>query len=208
MDNMKEFLRSTEIIDSDSPIIKEKTEIITKNAVNTVDRAVKLFYNVRDSIKYKVFSDWPEYGDFRASNAANLKSSFCIPKSVLLVAMSRAAEIPARLHFANIRNHLLPPDLIKVIGTDLMVYHGYAELYINGKWVKATPSFDLNLCKRHNFIPVDFNGLDDAILHQYDKKGRKHVEYVEDRGFCADFTRDLYKKIKREWIMVYSSFTR
>lgn len=207
MDNMKEYLRSTDIINSESPFIKNKTEIITKNAVNTVDKAVKIFYNVRDSIKYRIFSEWPEFGDFRASNVVNYESSFCIPKSILLVAMSRAAGIPARLHFANIKNHLLPPDLAKMIGTDLMVYHGYAELYVD-KWVKATPSFELDLCKRHGFIPVDFNGLDDAILHQYDKKGRKHVEYIEDRGFYADFTRDLYKKIKREWMMVYSSFTR
>ena len=29
------------------------------------------------------------------------------------------------------------------MGTDLFVYHGYAELFLDGKWVKATPAFNV-----------------------------------------------------------------
>ncbi|MHA1169020.1 MAG: transglutaminase-like domain-containing protein [Candidatus Hodarchaeales archaeon] len=199
---------STDVIDCDSVVIRKKTEKITCTAGNAAEKAIKIFYEVRDSIKYRVFTEWPKYGDFRASNVVKSESSFCIPKAILLVAMSRAVEIPARLHFANIRNHLLHPELVKLIGTDLMIYHGYAELYIYNKWVKVTPSFDLELCDKHGFVPVDFNGLDDAIFHQHDRNGRKHIEYVEDRGVYADFTREFYSAMIKDFKELYSSFHR
>jgi len=43
-------------------------------------------------------------------------------------------------------------------GTNLFTHHGYDELYIEGRWVKATPTMDLKMCQEEGIIPVEFDG--------------------------------------------------
>ena len=69
-------------------------------------------------------------------------------------------------------------------------YHGYALLYIEGKWVKATPAFDLEMCQHNRFIPVEFDGEHDAILHSHNQDGKSHVEYLLDHGYRDDVPLD------------------
>ena len=111
---------------------------------------------------------------------------FCIPKAVLLAALARARGIPARLGFADVRNHLATPRLLQAMGTDLFIYHGYTELHLEGKWVKATPAFNLGLCEKAGVKPLEFDGRSDSVFHQYDRSGRRHMEYVRDHGSYAD----------------------
>ena len=72
------------------------------------------------------------------------------------------------------------------MGTDLFVYHGYTEMYLNEKWVKATPAFNLSLCTRFNVKPLEFDGTEDSIFHEFNAFGQKHMEYVRDHGHFAD----------------------
>ncbi|MFX0067202.1 MAG: transglutaminase domain-containing protein [Candidatus Hermodarchaeota archaeon] len=189
---MKEYLQCTASIDCDSPLVRQKALELIGNEENEEEKAKILFYFVRDAIKYRVFTDWPEREIFKASRTLNEGIGFCIPKALLLAALARVAGIPARLQFADIRNLLLPPSLLDAYGTDVMVYHGYVGLFIKGKWVKVNPAFDIELCERHDIIPVDFWGSADALFHLHDKKGRKHFEYLKDHGHFADFTDELY----------------
>ncbi|MGH7277982.1 MAG: hypothetical protein ACREJG_04770, partial [Candidatus Rokuibacteriota bacterium] len=96
------------------------------------------------------------------------------------------AGIPARVGFADVRNHLTTPRLRAVMGTDVFYYHGYTDLYLGGRWVKATPAFDRTLCDRFGVRALEFDGRADSLFHPYDTSGRRHMEYVHDRGTHAD----------------------
>jgi hypothetical protein len=88
--------------------------------------------------------------------------------------------------FADVRNHLCTPRLRALMNTDVFYYHGYAEMLLRGAWVKATPAFDRGLCDRFGVLPLEFTGLADSLFHPYDRSGRRHMEYVCDRGAQTD----------------------
>ena len=126
----------------------------------------------------------------RASAVLERRSAYCVPKAVLLTAAARAAGIPARLGFADVRNHLQSERLEAVMQTDLFVFHGYSALWIDGRWVKASPAFNAELCARFGVAPLDFDGRIDALLHAFTGDGRRHMEYVRDRGLRQDLPLD------------------
>lgn len=110
----------------------------------------------------------------------------CVQKAVLLVALARAAQIPARLRFAEIRAHLTSANIVEKRGSNIFPCHGLTDLYINGHWVKATPTYDLPHCRKIGVSPVQFTGEDDALLPGQTDDGRPNVDYLRDRGFFAD----------------------
>jgi transglutaminase-like putative cysteine protease len=183
---MEKYLKPTAGIDSDHPSIKERAQNIISGKREAVDKAKSLFYWVRDEIKYNPFLTIEFSENFRASKTLEKRQGFCIEKAAVLAAFARALGIPARLHFADIRNYLVSDKLLKVMGTNLFSYHGYTELYIKGKWVKATPAFDLKMCHKSRIIPVEFDAQNDAILHSHNLDGKLHIEYVEDHGYRED----------------------
>ncbi|MGQ9583721.1 MAG: transglutaminase-like domain-containing protein [Thermoplasmatota archaeon] len=180
-------MRPTEFLDADHPAVRERTRELMSGLEGAAERARALFYFVRDSIPYRIVYELPGPGYFRASETLRRGHGFCMPKAVLLAALARAAGIPSRLHFADIRNRLLPSTTLERLGTDIMAYHTYVELHIDGNWVKATSSFDIGYCERFGVVPVDFDGRADALLHHLDRRGRTHIEYVADHGARPDF---------------------
>jgi transglutaminase-like putative cysteine protease len=66
------------------------------------------------------------------------------------------------------------------------VYHGYTEFYLAGKWVKATPAFNVELCEKHHVAALDFNGREDSIFHEYSPDKKQFMEYLEYNGVYAD----------------------
>lgn len=145
-------------------------------------RATALFANVRDMIRYDPYAIDLRPEALRASVTLASKRSWCVPKAILLVAGARAVGIPARIGFADVRNHLSSEKLRQRMGSDLFVFHGYAALHVDGQWLKASPAFNSELCKRFGVAPLEFDGRSDALLHAYDGEGRRHMEYVNDRG--------------------------
>ncbi len=76
--------------------------------------------------------------------------------------------------------------LYERIKTDVFIWHSYSDLHLDGRWVKATPAFDLALCQRAGVKPLEFDGRSDSLFHPYDGEGRRHMEYLKDRGPFAD----------------------
>lgn len=184
--HMDEYLRPTSRIDSYNSDIKQKAEEITNGIENDVDKAIRLFYWVRDEIKYTPIAPLEIFEDYRASETLKRGKGFCVEKASLLAAFARAVGIPTRLHLADIRNHLVSESLMNVMGTNLFSPHGYCELHLEGKWVKATPAFDLTMCQENRIKPVEFDGKHDAIFHSHNLDGDLHIEYVKDRGHYPD----------------------
>ena len=169
----KKYLAPTPIIDCDHPGIVEYANATVNGAGREpVAMAVKLYYAVRDDIWYDPYYPFylPEH--YRASNVLKSGRGFCVSKAALLCALGRAVGIPSRVGFGTVRNHLATPKLIDYVGSDVFVYHGFTEFLLEGKWVKATPTFNAELCKKHQVAPLEFNGREDSIFHalQYGAK--------------------------------------
>jgi len=198
----RDCLAPTTVIDSDNIIVKDYASIAIEDAKDDTEKAIRLYYKVRDDILYDPYSPFflPEH--YRASNIIKLKRGFCVPKAVLLTAAGRAAGIPTRLGFADVKNHLSTDSLIEFLGSDLFVYHGYTEFYLNGKWVKATPAFNRELCERFNVKPLEFDGKNDSIFQQYNGDNKKFMEYVTDHGSYSDLP---LEKILSAWKKEYGS---
>jgi transglutaminase-like putative cysteine protease len=182
---MNEYLAPGRYIDSDHPDV---IAFAKKNLQGSkpIDQAVALYYAVRDQIRYNPFLDFSTDAPFRASQCLASGEGFCVGKAALLAAAARVAGIPARVGFADVRNHLTTPALRERMGTDLFIYHGFTELELEGRWVKATPAFNLALCQRFRVKPLEFDGREDSIFHPFDEQDRRHMEYVHLRGSHAD----------------------
>ena len=194
---MTEFLSSARCIDNADPAVQAFSE---RNASgrSVRERAVSLYYAVRDQIRYNPFLDFSDAEVFRASAVLKAGEGFCVGKASLLAACARAAGIEARVGFADVKNHLTTPRLAETMGSDLFIYHGYSDLRIDGKWVKATPAFNLALCTRFRVKPLEFDGRADSIFHPFDEDERRHMEYLRDRGVYADVPVDEIQSAFRE----------
>lgn len=182
---MNPYLESAQFIDSAHPAVVSFSRKFTAGNSGR-ERAVSLYYAVRDEIRYNPFLDFSRPEAFRASSVLAANEGFCIGKAALLAAAARAAGIPARVGFADVKNHLTTPRLAETMGSDLFIYHGFAELELEGRWVKATPAFNLALCKRFRVKPLEFDGREDSIFHAFDEDERRHMEYIRSRGSFAD----------------------
>ena len=182
---MSEFLAPGRYVDSVHPAVQAFTK---KNVSGKgeIEKAVSLYYAVRDGIRYNPFLDFSDDAVFRGSHCIETGQGFCIGKAALYAACARAAGIPSRVGFADVKNHLTTPALRARMGSDLFVYHGFTELELEGKWVKATPAFNVELCRRFRVKPLEFDGREDSIFHQYDEDDRRHMEYLRLRGSYAD----------------------
>ena len=195
------YLAPGRYIDSDHPAVREFAAAHAKGE-SEIERAVSLYYAVRDGIRYNPFLDFSQDAAYRASSTLERGEGFCVGKSALLAACARTLGIPARVGFADVKNHLTTPRLRERMGTDLFIYHGYCELFLNGKWVKATAVFNRELCQRFRVKPLEFDGREDSIFHPFDADDRRHMEYVKDHGSFADVPAE---RIQREFRAYYPS---
>ena len=191
---MDKSLQPTPIVDSDNDAIQQKARQLTTGREDVVEKAKVLFYFVRDEIKYNPYL--PKYlpEHFQASQTLARGEGYCVQKAVLLVALARALGIPARLGFAKIRNNLLTEKIRAWMNGDIFPWHGFAELYIEGKWVKATAAFDLKMCRENGLLPVEFDGRSDAQFPAHNQDGKPFVEYLLYRGQYDDVPLDEIRK--------------
>ena len=196
-DRSTDYLQAGRYIDSAHPKVVEFAAQHAKGADNR-EKAVALYYAVRDRIRYNPFQNFMADDAYRASACLERNVGWCVSKAALLAACARAAGIPARVGFADVKNHLTTPELTAKMGTDLFVYHGYSELQLDGRWIKATPAFNLSLCTRFRVKPLEFDGREDSIFHPIDEDERRHMEYVRWRGEHADVPADDIKRVFSE----------
>lgn len=178
-------LAPTALIDSDAPAVQAFAEQHAQGATDR-ERAVALYLAVRDGFRYDPYRiDLSPQGMAASTVLAN-GYGWCVPKAALLTAACRAAGIPARMGFADVKNHLSTERMRETMKTDLFIWHGYTDIWLDGAWRKATPAFNIELCERFGLLPLEFDGENDSIYHPFDKTGQRHMEYVRQRGAFDD----------------------
>jgi transglutaminase-like putative cysteine protease len=178
-------LAATALIDRDHPAVQA---FARKHAAGGSERAraVALFYAVRDGFRYDPYRIDLSPDGMRASAVLEAGYGWCVTKATLLAAACRAQGIPARLGFADVRNHLSTERMRQAMKTDVFAWHGYTDIWLGGAWFKATPAFNRELCERFGLLPLEFDGMSDSIYHPFDRAGNRHMEYVRQRGTFDD----------------------
>ena len=185
------YLLATPTIDSEHPAIEALVRrLAPPGGRNQTATAIALFDFVRDQIRYDPYYPFYHLAYYRASTILAAGRGYCVSKAALLCALGRAAGIASRLGFADVRNHLATRQLIEMLGTDIFTWHGFVEFYLDGRWVKATPTFNAELCERFDVAPLSFNGKDDAIFHQYNRGRQTFMHYLKFHGHFPDIPLD------------------
>jgi transglutaminase-like putative cysteine protease len=200
MEIAEAWLAATWFIDSDSDAVASFAAGAVGSASDPTEVAVRLFHAVRDGIRYDPWCADPAPEAYRASAVARSSANWCVPKSVLLTAAARSRGIPARLGFADVRNHLSSEKLTRHMGTDLFIWHGFSELLLGERWFKLSTAFNIELCERFGTRVLEFDGSGDALMHPFDASGNRHMEYVNQRGSFDDLPLD---KIQADFVAFY-----
>lgn len=198
MEDFRQYLEADDFIDSTHPAIvryaREEGGEGGEDDESARQVAVRFYAAIRDGFRYNPWNLSFDPSAYRASAflaRGVAKGGHCIDKAILLAACARARGIPARLRFANVRNHIGTEEIERRLGTDLLVFHGYTELYFGGHWIAATPAFNKELCDHLGVDPLEFDGVTDAVFQSNDRAGGLFMEYVHDYGSFATLPFDL-----------------
>ena len=193
-------LAATRYLDVEHPDVRAFALDTVSGLGDDVDRAAALFAAVRDGIRYDPYVLDLRPRTMQASTVLASTRNWCVPKATLLAAAARVVGIPARLGFADVRNHLSTPKLLELMGTDVFRWHGYAILFVDGTWRKASPAFNAELCERFGVEALDFDGRTDALLHAHDGRGERYMEYIVDHGDFDDLPFDrMVAELRRDY---------
>ena len=204
---MQQYIQPSPTVDSDNPAVAGFARGNSGDSTDPKEQAISIYYAVRDGIRYDPYTLDLSIDGLRASTTLRVGRGWCVTKAILLAACCRSLGIPARLGFADIRNHLTTARMREALKTDIFFWHGYTVIYLDGVWVKATPAFNIELCERFRIKPIDFDGRNDSIYHPFDLEGNRHMEYLRYRGEFTDVPLDeMTETFRREYALDESSW--
>lgn len=124
---------STQLADHDHPLVKATALRLIEGETTVRGRLEKLFHYVRDEIQF----GFPAGGDFvRASETIESRFGQCNTKSTALLALCRAAGIPARIRFSLISKEI-QHGFFAGLAYALMpprISHSWVEVLVDGRW--------------------------------------------------------------------------
>ena len=187
-----QYLAAGGFVDSGAPQVIALAKEVTHGASDADEAILRLYTAVRDGIVYDPYVNFADPANYRASTVlargarrVSPARRRCSPPAHAQSACRRASAMPTcAMHFTSRRLY----DLVK---TDIFMWHSFTELYLSGRWVKATPAFDSALCERAGIKLLDFDGKPDSLFQLFDLAGRLHMEYLRDRFIFADAPFDV-----------------
>jgi len=200
MSEMDAYVKPTAVIDSETPAVRETAQRVTAGLRTDRETAVALYYCVRDTIRHNAYSPLYDLERYKASSVLQAGSGICQNKAVLLCALARAVGIPSRIGFVDVNDYQLSETFKRMIGgVNTFPFHGFAELYVDGRWVHASPAYDIETCRRKRFVPVEFDGVHDAKDSTHTEDGAPHMEHLAYHGPYADFPWDEILEYYKGW---------
>jgi len=203
---MDQYLQPTDFLDFEDLTVRQFASTHTAGAKSDTEKAIRLYYAVRDGFQYDPYVLDLRREGLTASGLLGRTRGYCVEKAVLLAASARAVGVPSRLSFYIVRNHIATDRLEKVLEKDYLVFHGAAEMLLEGEWRKATPAFNKKLCDFLGVEPLEFDGKSDSIFQEFDLSGNVFMEYLHDYGAFSDLPYDLYlAELKKHYPHIFEN---
>lgn len=186
---MENFLRETAYLNYSHPAFDEFLKDTALHGSET-DKAVQLYYRVRDSFLYDPFHLDLRPQSLTASGVLTKKRAWCVEKAIVLAACARKQGIPSSLGYAIVVNHIGTDKLESYLRKKEIVFHGYVSLFLDGKWVKCTPAFDQKVCRINKVSPLNWDGETDSMFQEFEGN-QQFMEYVHFYGEFDDVPVEL-----------------
>lgn len=180
------YLESTYFYELEHPLVLDLISEFQNKGLTDQEKAIGLYLKVRDGWLYNPYLIAFKKEEYRVSYLLPRSEGHCIDKSIILIAGLRAMRIPARIHLAKVKNHIAVERLVEKFGTNELTPHGLVDVFLNKKWVKASPAFNATLCQKCQVEPLEFDGIQDSVFQEYNQNGKAFMEYVEDYGHFPD----------------------
>ncbi len=194
---MDEYLVPTRLVDSGSKIVNDTAARLAEKAETPTDAALQFFLFARDEIKYGRINLYS-----KASEVIELRLGNCTNKSTVFVALARAANIPARLHYLSIRKEtvkaLVHPLMFPLV-PEVVDLNARTDIFLNGKWLTVETELDpelyRGLVKRGLLKPIDISWDGQQSTHWFDEGN------VEDLGVfsCPEKSVDSFMYRQLNW---------
>ena len=194
---MEEYLKDTLFLDFKDPKFDAFLKEVDRSR-NDKQIALDLYFLVRDAFLYDPYHLDLTFEGLRVSNVLLKKRAWCVEKASLLAACGRKLGIPTRLGYAIVKNHIGVERLTNYLLREEIVFHGYVEMYLDGKWLKCTPAFDQRICRMSGVSPLDWDGENDSLFQEFDK-GSKFMEYLHFYGHFSDVPIELMNSEMRKY---------
>ncbi len=192
MKGFEEFLAPTSFLDFNAPVFDGFFENVPEHFTSK-EIAVWLYNQIRDGFIYDPYHLDLKSESLKASYIFTKNRAWCVEKSIVLAALARKVNIPSKLGFAVVTNHIGVEKLTEYLKRPEIVFHGFVSLYIDGKWVKCTPAFDKRICRISKVDPLDFYGNEDSLFQPF-VSGKKFMEYLHFYGEFNDLPIELMHK--------------
>ena len=192
MKDLELYLNPGHYTDSNHPAVIEYVQSKTKELDSIENKIIALYKSVRDDFRYYPYHLILKPEALKASHLLTKEYGYCVEKSNLFAACMRVLCVPSKLCFANVRNHLATDRVEAYLKTDLMVFHGFVEIFLKDKWIKVTPVFDTSICERLGVSVLEFDCIEDSIFQESDKSGNPFMIYEHYYGSFSDLPFELF----------------
>ncbi len=168
--DVKDYLAVTELCDHDNPWLLELAEEIVDAAGTNTERAIHIFYYVRDQVRFSI-----AYSRSKASKTLKRGYGDCVSKTNVQVALLRAVGIPARFRKAKVESvtlhHLISDFVYKQMPPTAS--HFWPECFLTGKWISCEAFLDKplyegmlrkGLITKKQVARIDWDGKTDLIV--------------------------------------------
>ena len=189
MNEHQEYLQETYYLDYNNPAFETYLKDFPTN-LSPKETAIALYFKVRDGFIYDPYRLDLRKESLKASVMLNKSRGWCVEKSTLLAALARRFDIPSRMGYAIVTNHIGVDKLTDILKKKEIVFHGYVELFLEDKWVKCTPAFDQKICMMANVEPLEWDGETDSLFQEF-SGGKQFMEYLHFYGDFADLPKEL-----------------
>lgn len=197
-DNLDQFLKPTEYIDSDNPDIVAKARELTRDCKSDKEKLERIYYFVRE-MPYDILASFRYLaeGKRKASDVVRAGHAFCMGKASSFVALCRAAAIPARIGFQQLHcpdKPFMSEEVRQLWGDRTLPWHSLGEAYLKGKWLKLDATIHSEFAKaKGRPYTQEFDGERDIPTVE--------GPIIKDLDSYADYPKDVadwYETMARE----------